>query len=63
MNDHFDAIVDITQTVAIIGVMIVVAYGVYLLRVELRAGTKALHLIARAQQDIKERIGRLEERR
>ena len=72
MKDHFDAIVDISQTVAILGVsqtvailgvMIVLAYGVYLLRIELRAGTKALHAIVRAQERISERLDRLEERR
>jgi hypothetical protein len=63
MNGHFDAIVDIAQTVAIIGVMVVLSYGVYLLRIELRAGTKALHAIVRAQERISERLDRLEERR
>jgi hypothetical protein len=62
MNSHFDAIVDISQTAAIIGVMVVLAYGVYLLRIELRAGTKALHAIVRAQERISERLDRLEDK-
>lgn len=59
----FDAIVDTIQTVALLGVMVVLSYLVYLLRLELGNATAALHAIVRSQDEIKARLDVLERER
>ena len=48
MNDP----VDLVQTVAIIFVMLILAYGVYLFKIELRAALMALRDIVREHDEI-----------
>ena len=59
----FDDFLDLTQTVALLGVMVVLSYLVYLLRLELGNATAALHAIVRSQDEIKARLDVLERER
>jgi hypothetical protein len=59
MNDP----VDLVQTVAIIFVMLILAYGVYLFKIELRAALMALRDIVREHDEIKARLNVLERER
>jgi hypothetical protein len=59
----FDAIVDTIQTAALLGVMAVLSYLVYLLRHELSVATGALHAIVRALDEVKARLNVLERER
>ena len=55
--------IDLVQTVAIIFVMLILAYGVYLLKMELRAAVTALRGILREHDEIKARLNVLERER
>jgi hypothetical protein len=55
--------VDLVQTVALIFVMLILAYGFYLLKRELREGLMTLRAIVIAQKDIEKRLKVLEQER
>ena len=58
-----DDILDLTQSVALLGVMAVLSYLVYLLRLQLTNAVAALHAIVRALDDVKARLAVLEQER
>ena len=58
-----DDIIDMIQTVALIGVMAVLSYLVYLLKLQLTNAVEALHTIVKALDDVKARLGILEQER
>ena len=63
MPVSIDDIIDMTQTVALLGVMAVLSYLVYLLKLELGSAVAALHAIVKAQDDVKARLELLEQER
>jgi hypothetical protein len=58
-----DDIIDMTQTVALIGVMAVLSYLVHLLKLQLTNAIEALHSIVKALDDAKARLDLLEQER
>jgi hypothetical protein len=58
-----DDIIDMTQTVALLGVMAVLCYLVHLLKLELGSAVAALHAIVKAQDAMQARLNVLEAER
>ena len=63
MTVSIDDIIDMTQTVALLGVMAVLCYLVYLLKLELGSAVAALHAIVKAQDAMQARLHVLEQER
>ena len=58
-----DDIIDMTQTVALLGVMAVLSYLVHLLKLQLTNAVAALHAIVKAQDAMQARLKVLEAER
>ena len=58
-----DDILDIVQSIALIGVMAVLSWLVHLLRLQLTNAVAALHAIVKALDDVKARLEVLERER
>jgi hypothetical protein len=59
----YDTVIDTMELIAILGVMAVLGYLVYLLRLELSGATAALRAIVLAQKDLDARLKVLERER
>jgi hypothetical protein len=59
----YDTVIDTMELVALLGVMAVLCYLVYLLRLELSGATAALRAIVLAQKDLDARLKVLERER
>jgi hypothetical protein len=59
----YDTVIDTLELVALLGVMAVLCYLVYLLRLELSGATAALRAIVLAQKDLDARLNVLERER
>jgi len=59
----YDTVIDTLELVALLGVMAVLCYLVYLLRLELSGATAALRAIVLAQKDLDARLNVLERQR
>ena len=58
-----DDFLDLVEAIALFGVLAVLSYLVYLLKVQLSDGVAALHAIVKAQDDMQARLNVLERER